>query len=429
MSKIKVYDAIMGSGKTYDAIERMKSYLKDDKSFIYITPFLSEIDRIMDSLPINSVYAPLGPGEKGEGKYDYNIDYCDESGNIDLNSEGSYQYLNKRAQFLKLCNKKRNIVSTHSLFMNLKKDDYSLFDDYILILDEVVNPLNVFNIGAKDIEILTNENLIIIDQETSEVKFIDDEYNDNAFKEVKRICNNSTVFFLDKYFFVWVFPIEIFKGFQRVEILTYLFKGSLLSSYFKMYNIDYKINYNNEEDHLRSIKKLLNVYEGSANYNESLNSFSKTWIKNLNKKNLKKVVNSTEYIFKKVFKTNTEENAFTTFKAFRQKLSGNGYTKGFIPINARATNIFKSKKSMAFLGNRYHDPQTVHFFKERGVILDDDIWALSELLQWVWRGRIRDNKPMNLFIPNSRMRKLLNDWLEGKFVSNGQSNKGFLKAV
>jgi len=54
MKKVKIYDAIMGSGKTYDAIERMK---KHKGNFVYVTPFLDEVARIKKNVP--KVYEPM----------------------------------------------------------------------------------------------------------------------------------------------------------------------------------------------------------------------------------------------------------------------------------------------------------------------------------------------------------------------------------
>ena len=48
MKEVIIYDAIMGSGKTYDAIERMK---KHKGNFIYVTPFLDEVIRIIENVP------------------------------------------------------------------------------------------------------------------------------------------------------------------------------------------------------------------------------------------------------------------------------------------------------------------------------------------------------------------------------------------
>lgn len=419
MEKITIYDAIMGSGKTYDAIERMRNYVKNEKKFIYITPFLNEITRIIDSLPIESVSTPLGREDNnGKGIYGLDLELINENGEIDLNAN-TLKHLNKRTQFLKFVTQGKNIISTHALFMDLKKEDFSLFKDYILILDEVVTPLKITKIGAKDIEILRNEELVIIDEETNEVRFIDEDYRDNAFKNVKSLCNNSTVFYLDKYFFVWIFPIEIFNEFKEIQILTYIFDGSLLSAYFKMYNIRYNIISKKSKKEITTIKNLLNIYEGQANQTTGLNTnFSKTWIENLSKTKARQISNSTSNLFKRGFKTKSNENAFTTFKDFKSKFAGKGYTTGFISINARATNDFKHKKSMAYLGNKYFDPQTVSFFRQKGVEVNEDLWALSELIQWVWRGCIREQKPMNLFIPSIRMRNLLKEWLTAEFLDS-----------
>src|SRR5437867_2364319 len=57
---VTVVDALMGSGKTYHAIELMRSMCVDvaterrdapAKRFIYITPFLDEVERIKADLP------------------------------------------------------------------------------------------------------------------------------------------------------------------------------------------------------------------------------------------------------------------------------------------------------------------------------------------------------------------------------------------
>jgi hypothetical protein len=43
--------------------------------------------------------------------------------------------------------------------------------------------------------------------------------------------------------------------------------------------------------------------------------------------------------------------------------------------------------------------------------VDGDMYALSSLIQWVWRSAIRDGKPIILYVPSSRMRGLLIKWL------------------
>lgn len=416
MKKTIVYDALMGSGKTHNAIERMRKYLKNDKRFIYVTPFLSEVNRVCSALGKDKVVYPKGRDEFDLKNHEINDNLINSKGKFNLNAKSTFNYLNKRKQFLKFASNRESIICTHSLFMSLKREDYNLFQDYILILDEVVNPLKVVWIGEKDIKILQNEELIMLDKETDEVRFIDDDYDDDAFRKVKMLCRNSSVYYLDRCFFVWVFPKEIFLEFKRIEILTYLFEGSFLAAYFKMFGIDYIVKKNESKSELEEIKKLLLIYEGNVNYQIGSSSFSKSWLQNLQHRHFKKISTSVSNLFKRQFNTKSNENAFTTFKVFKSKLSGRGYTKGFIPINSRASNDYREKKSLAYLGNRYFTPQESSFFRKNDIKVDEDLWALSELIQWIWRGCIRDKKEMNLFIPSKRMRTLLYNWLDGKYL-------------
>ena len=51
-------------------------------------------------------------------------------------------------------------------------------------------------------------------------------------------------------------------------------------------------------------------------------------------------------------------------------------------------------------------------------ILNEDLWSLGELIQLIWRGCIRKDKPMNVYIPSKRMRSLLINWLNGDFIES-----------
>jgi len=53
----------------------------------------------------------------------------------------------------------------------------------------------------------------------------------------------------------------------------------------------------------------------------------------------------------------------------------------------------------------------VSLLGHRGVMFDQDKWALSEMVQFVWRSAIRDEKPITLYVPSKRMRDLFINWL------------------
>ena len=49
-----------------------------------------------------------------------------------------------------------------------------------------------------------------------------------------------------------------------------------------------------------------------------------------------------------------------------------------------------------------------------GVPVYEDIYALSQMVQWMWRSRIRSGEPIHAFIPSSRMRGLFKQWLAAR---------------
>ena len=46
---------------------------------------------------------------------------------------------------------------------------------------------------------------------------------------------------------------------------------------------------------------------------------------------------------------------------------------------------------------------------------DKDLWALSNMIQFVFRSRLRKGEPINLYVPSKRMRELFLKWLDGEF--------------
>lgn len=397
MKKVQIIDAIMGSGKTYDAIEKMK---KKKGNFVYVTPFLNEVDRIVKNVP--KVFDP-----KITYEYDLVTDECST--------------IYKRDNLLRNANNGLNMATTHSLFQKLSRDDYQHFVDYDLILDEVITPIEVLDLTQDDIAMAFNEGLMVENKKTHQVTFTRDSYK-GKFSQLKRYCKVANVIYVEGRLLVWTFPPEIFRNFKSVTVLTYLFEGSLLAAYFRYYNIPYLVKKTPPKSELflkAKIRDLLNIYDGSANeVGDDQYSFSKNWLLNRTTDDFKKIKTSASNLLGRMFFSKSHETAFTTFKCVEDKLKGKGYSLGFIPVNERATNKYCHKESMLYFANRYLNPKIIDFFRIGNIKVDQDQWALAELLQWIWRGTIRDNKPMNLYIPSKRMRTLLMDWLnEGTNIS------------
>ena len=56
-------------------------------------------------------------------------------------------------------------------------------------------------------------------------------------------------------------------------------------------------------------------------------------------------------------------------------------------------------------------PDIKKFITHYDINFDEDLFALSALLQWIWRSQIRDGKPIQIYIPSERMRGLLKGWI------------------
>ncbi len=102
---------------------------------------------------------------------------------------------------------------------------------------------------------------------------------------------------------------------------------------------------------------------------------------------------------------------WTCFKDQQKALSGKGYTRGWIAHNARATNQYRDRSNLAYLVNRFPRTPIKRYFQTRGITINEDRYALGEIVQWIWRSQVREGKPVNLYVPSSRMRGLIESWM------------------
>lgn len=454
MSNIIVIDSIMGSGKsTYllDYINRHK-----EKRFLCIVPTK---DKTLEK---------DGVDKQGEiGRYMSNIKFK------------TYQPLEKPTKsknLEKLLKEGKNIVTTHSLItksnniiMNLIKEQ-----GYTLIIDEVLDCVHSYNDNFKksDFKLLLESGYVHI-QNDGFLKWNDNKQDfDGKYEQFKNLCNLKSLMTLKKEngewsdkVVIWTMPVTFFNFFNECYICTYLFEGSLQSSYFKLHNIKYEhktiINgtlqpYNKdieimqrkEKYQLMNIHTLEEVLKDKSQIFNSKSFLNKTWydkickeqknivkikkeFPNQNEATISKIIqnlihendihkfdilkNSIYYFKRHIIKCEANEFMWTTFKNSRNYLKGKGYSKCFVSLNAKGTNDYRNCRGLAYLINLYPSTDLINFFKSYGIYINKDLYALSEMLQWIWRSRIRDNKQIDIYIPSKRMRDLLYRWQEGLF--------------
>ena len=107
---------------------------------------------------------------------------------------------------------------------------------------------------------------------------------------------------------------------------------------------------------------------------------------------------------------------WTTFKDLKPKLRGKGYSRQFVSYNCRSTNDYVDRYNLAYCVNVYLHPGITQFFQQRGISINEDLYGLSEMIQWIWRSRIRTGESINIYIPSIRMRTLLKSWMEMELI-------------
>jgi hypothetical protein len=398
--KIYVVDSIMGSGKTESMIYMINN--DPSKRYFFITPFLKEVERIKSSCPHASF---VDPSNYGKGK---------------LNS------------LHELISQRENIASTHALFKKYESETIKMIEDagYILILDEVVDVIESVRIHKDDIKFMLSAGLIYVDDD-GYVIWSDDAYHGDNFSQIKAMAQNKNLILIKEALMFWILPVGIFSAFQEVYVLTYMFEGQIQKYYYDINNIQYrKLGVTKHSDHyqlcedtprschVNDIKSkvhiLIRIIGDTADF--KLNTvLSYSWFGNCGKPDKTKIAKLKSFIkniFRNIYKSKSEENMWTCFSENKTALSGDGYTRGFISMNARATNDFRHKKYLVYCVNRYMNPCIKNYFISHGVSVDENKYALSEMIQWIWRSAIRDGEEIHICIPSTRMRKLFEDWLE-----------------
>lgn len=442
-TKITVVDAMMGSGKTSWAIQYMNEHA--GSPFVFITPYLDEIERIKTCtrIPFRS------PENHGDGKL---------------------------ADLKILLARGENVAATHQLFLNSDNEVDELFQkgEYTLILDEELDVVRSyadalcgseredFKMRKDDILYMQQEHLIEIDGGKTGFVRWGGQYDvcDFKYSRVREFAKRNSLICVDGTALFWMYPHTVFEAFKEIYVMTYQFEGTCLSSYFRFFDMPiikmsvaregqtYRIcpyTVESDKELRKNAAALVDIVE-APNYKEleghRLSKFSKGWYEKAKRKDIEGVKKCFETVRRNYLKASTKELMWTVFKEVQQRVKGSGSTwaipeyeakriakegygitggealerflrkyQCFVPLNARATNDFADRTKLAYMCNIYPNPDIQKFFHTKGCGVDGKLYATNMMIQWIWRSAIRNGCPIQIFILSVRMKNLLKEWL------------------
>ena len=392
----------MGTGKSSAAIRYMNEH--PEKKYIYITPYLTETQRIKrECTKLHFVEPSDKLKEFGFKKSIHTMALIEEGKNISTTHQAFKGYTSKNLE-------------------EIKKQGYTL------IIDENVEILEVFGCHPTDLQMAVDAGYV--KEDNGIYTLAKDGYDGTALREMMFLLKSRELVKIedkDCSLFFWALPPSLITSFEDVFILTYLFKGQSIKYFLEIYNIPYTlIGIERTKDggyrfgdypgyipeyvsHLKDKIHILN--------NEKLNSIgdeyyalSKSWYdKSEHIPELKRNINN---YYRNIWgDVPADKRMWGTYKGEMSKIKGKGYTKAFVTFNTKATNQYKSRDCLVYVANVFMNVNEKRFYSKHGIEVDEDIYALSIMVQWIWRSAIREGGDVNLYIPSRRMRELLIDWI------------------
>lgn len=392
---IEYLDALPGTGKS-TAIFKWMAERKEEK-YIYVSPLLSEVtERVQKEVP-------------------------------DLNFKSPEGY-SKSVDLLKLLEDGENIACTHALFLKMGETHWQSVkgQGYIVILDEEIAVIEKFNEGKKgDLPLLISLGECSIEGPYSKVilKGNAEKFKASSLNGVVEAAHQGILYTSksenQRDFLVTQVPVDLLIAAKRVVVLTYMFEGSMLHKFLELHNVKsekFQIPlFKSNQDVLSDLRKRINFKSTRAIEAISRFRLSATFYEGATRQQLDRIGDALRSVTRNVPddkllvtlpKTNAEKGSKYVGNSKMRAVSNSWLWAG-----TRATNDHADKNVIVHLYNRYPNANVKAYFQSHGYPIDDDHFALSELLQFIFRSALRKGESVDLYIASPRMKKLLIDWL------------------
>lgn len=438
MTKVIVHDCLPGNGKSSRMIEQINNSSPDDR-WIVVSPFLAEAHRYAGTLIDPASEEKQLPLRDERGDVVYTGTGCNSSGRRFVHPQRGYK--TKVEHISDLIQKGHDIVTTHAALKLFTPDTVKNLKDsgYKLVIDEELEAIKPLHVKAHRRKLLLNSGAIWADDrgilhwsEGFDVEDDREDFDQNGFSwdmQIKALCDNGSLVLIEdekgeRDLFMWEYPIEFLKAFDEIHILTYMFEGSMFEKYLDFYNIQhttklgiqlpsnpYELINIVDNDKMNRVGRSENAFSARDQKRYTKDSAMSKDVRN----NLHNYFNNSTY-----GKSSVNDRLWTCLKETTSSFKGPGYSKRHIAVNTKAVNTYADTYQLAYVFNSFIHPDPYNYMKKRGDEFTPDPirYSVSEMLQWIYRSRVRKQEPVNLYIPSSRMRNLLIDWMSGIIVRN-----------
>jgi len=420
--EITIKDRHCGYGKSTDLI----ASLSPDRSYLIVLPLNTEVERFKDHAPKDVVLVePISTNDEDPAK----------------RSMASHN--RKRDHLRELLIGGHSIVTTHALFTDiayLAQDGLLL--GYDVMVDEVLSVAHsvtqeVMTGGAEGVSMQSWKGLYIehgfatVDPNTGMVHPTEEWERKQDLPELSNtlfsMAKAQSLFAVGDNVLVWELPPILLKAVGSLTIYTFLAEGSLMAGFMRRNGIDFTHDRDlvSERKFREEAKRLIEVRDIP-----SINrlKFSFTGQQTMTKADHKKVSGALKNTRERLLRGVPMENLMITsaknmwstptgrpgpFAVGSRMFDG----PNWVPNTTRGTNRYRHCSHLIYLWDQNLNPRIAEFL---GVDSQRhrDMYAISELIQWVYRSRARDGQPIILWMPSGRMRKLFQRWLDGDLELN-----------
>ena len=219
-------------------------------------------------------------------------------------------------------------------------------------------------------------------------------------------------------------PKELLTAGRTITILTYKSEGAVLSSYLKKLDVPVEVANDNqfEEAFRKKAAELITIKDITALSKLSLSHSGQ--LAGMSKSNYcRTIVNALKNLRGRQLKDVPAENILITCAKEGWYKKGNEGVAGLFASGSklfqganwvakitRETNDYAHCSHLIYLYDQHMNPYVARWLEDNSRAFDD-AYALTELIQWVWRSRVRRGQPITLYLPSPRMRQLMEEWL------------------